>query len=404
MTAFRLVSITHPGLGGVVGVKRLDLLPNAEVTILTPQDKAGLEFLTGSVRRVRMPIVGRARRARFPSLAAALDLLDPDVVHLHADPETMLALQVARLCGGPTGRGLVLETELSDAGGGATWHSALRARRSLARTDAVVARTAGALASLRRLGFGGPGLIAGHGLEPQVLPDQDQARRLLHIPIGLRPVIGWAGPLDTRSHVADLLEAVALCATDVIVVIPAAGDLYQDVLDRADALEILHRVRFVAPETASGDLGQRPDLSAFPTLLAAVDALLIAPPANTLDRACSLRTVGLAHIHAIPVIHPGLPDMADMVGDGGWRVPFGDPTVLARLFNEFQARPHLLRSATAAAAVNAATRHSPEAAADGLARAIGAAAIARDNRTAGLADRQPRGPLALALRRQPGST
>jgi glycosyltransferase involved in cell wall biosynthesis len=404
MTPLRLVSITHPDLGGVVGAKRLDLLANSEVTILTPHEGGDVGGATGTVRRISMPTRGRQRSARFPSLAAALNLLNPHVVHLHADPDTRLALQVARVCGRHTGRGLVLETELDPAGAARGWTPSVRARRTLSRTNAVIARSACALSWLRRLGFDGLGVIAGHGLEPEALADSGSARRLLHIPPGPEPVIGWSGPLATRSHVADLLEAVALCGRDVVVVIPAAGPAYHDVLDRADALEVLHRVRFVAPERAADVGGERPDLSAFPTMLAAIDALLVAPADGAFDRASCLRAVELAHVHAIPVIHPALPDIAEMVGDGGWQVPFGDPALLARLFDELQARPLLLAAATSAAAANAATRHSPQAAAAELARAITAAAAASSEGPTRSHGRKLRDALGLALRRQPGST
>lgn len=404
MNRLRLVSITHPGLGGVVGTKRLDLLPDTEVTVLAPHEDGGAAGMVGTVRRISMPTSGSKRRARFPSLGAALNLLDPDVVHLHADPDTSLALQVARLCGPATGRGLVLETEMNPSGAAPGWATSLRARRTLACTNAVVTLTAGALASLRRLGFLGLGLIAGRGLEPQPLADTEGARRLLHIPGNRKPVLGWAGPLDTRSHVIDLLEAVALCSRDVIVVIPAVGAAYQDVLDRADALEILDRIRFVTAEQPGATLAERPDLSAFPTLLAAVDALLVAPPESPLDRACGLRTIELAHTHAIPVIHPGCPDMVDMVGNGGWQVPFGDPALLARLFEELHLRPELLQAAASAAAASALARHSPEAAAAELARAISAASVVRSEHGLRSEGRQGLAALRLALRRQPGST
>jgi glycosyltransferase involved in cell wall biosynthesis len=265
-----------------------------------------------------------------------------------------------------------------------------------------LARSAGALAALRRLGFNGLGVIAGRGLEPQPRPDAAEARRLLHIAPETRVVIGWAGPLRIRSQIADLMEAVALCERDVVVVIPAAGPFYQDLLDHADALEILHRIRFAAPQSAPnlatrGRAATRPDLTAFPHLLAAVDTLIVAPSDDEFDRAAILRTVELAHIHAIPVIHPDDPDITDLVGDGGWTAPFGDPALLARLFDELHACPALLQTAAAAAATNASTRHSPEAAAAELARALSAAAVQPANRSA-------HGALSLALRRQPGQT
>lgn len=404
MKRLRLVSITHPALGDVVGTKRLDLLPTTEVTILTPNEGGSAAGVAGTVRRISMPTNGRNRRARFPSLPAALNLLDPDVVHLHADPDTGLAAQVSRLCSAPHRRRLVLETEMNSAEYPHGWAASLRARQTLARTSAVLTRTAGALACLRRLGFLGPGLIAGRGLEKQRLPETDSARRLLDLADGKQKVIGWAGPLDARSHITDVLEAVALCKSDVMLVIPAAAPGYQDVLDRADALEILHRVRFVAAEHPAAAFAPLPDLSSFPTMLAACDALLLAPPDGALSRAFGLRTIELAHTHAIPVIHSGRADMIDMVGAGGWQVPFGDPALLARLFDALHTRPHLLAAAREAAAANAQARHSPEAAAAELARAIGAASVAGQDAGARLEGRPARAWLGLALHRQPGST
>lgn len=344
-----------------------------EVTVLCA-DGAGSFEAPGTVRQISL----RAhRRGRYRSLAAALALLDPDVVHLQAEPDSAVACQVADLCGIRSGRAFVLETE-----GGLSSHrfaAAWRARRSLAQADAAVARSSEALAGLRRSGFRGQGVIASPGEEPHPLPERADARRALRLPHAAAPVFGWAGtlddrsgPLGDRSGITDALEAIAASESEVILVIAEDGPERTDVLDRADALEILHRVRFVPPERAGAS-----GIAAFPDMLGAIDALLLAPTCAGAGRPGHWRAIALAQTLGIPVVYADLPGFAEAAGPGSWPIPAEDPTLLARLLDELAADPTLLAAAAAAAASHAAQHHTPQAVAAKLAFAIRAAHLGR---------------------------
>ncbi len=387
----RLVSIAHPACHGGSGAERLSLLGDLEVTVVDHDllDHALLDYEKSSfIRRISMPTRGRARAARFPSLAAALTLLNPNIVHLQADPDTLLARDVSRLCRKQSGRGLVLDSTFDGSPHNSLFAS-LRARRTLAHTACVIARSEASLSAIRRLGFTGYAVVAGHGQQQTVLPRRDEARRLLQLPATTALVVGWAGPLDGRSGVIDLLEAVAAC-DDVAVVIALGQPGVQDIADRADALEILPQIRFAPPEAEHA-------------ALAGIDALILAPPRDARERTFCLSNIALAQTHAIPVIHADLPELIELAGPGGWPLPPGDPALLARLFNELAAQPALLEAGAAFAASHAARRHSPEAAAIALARAIHAADPG--HRAGPAHDPWPRSRLfAAAFRRAPSRT
>ncbi len=367
----KLVSVLSPGGSARAGADRLACLPDAEVTLLTPNESPGGR--AGTVRRIALQVQGRGRAAWYPSLSGALALLDPDVVHVQAEPDSAVALQVAGLCGRRSGRGFLLEVE-SGAAPGRSVISAWRARRSLRRAHALVARSGEAIAAVRRLGFRGAGIVASPGEAPETLPSRAEALRELHVADADLPVFGWAGSLGAKSGVWDALEAVAAIESEIVLIIAGGGPERHDALDladafdRADALEILHRVRFVAP---APDAAGR--LAACPAMLAAADALLVAPPAAASAGADEWRSIALAQTHGIPVIYADLPGLAEAVGPGGWPVPPDDPALLSRLLGEIGADRSQLEAAGAAAAAHAAQRHTPAAAAARLAAAVRAA-------------------------------
>ncbi len=234
----------------------------------------------------------------------------------------------------------------------------------LARADAALARSREALRCLRQHGFSGAGFVAGPGEPPPPLPDRNAARRALDIRVGDGPVFAWAGPLPPCASLLPVLEAVAACERESVLAIPDGRGVPHDVVDRADALDILHRVRFVRPE------GDGPGLRAYPSLLAAADALLCAP--SSLDRAGAAcgDAIALAQCAGLPIVLAGTPELLEAAGSGGWTVPPGDSALLARLLDRLAADPAALAAGARDAAAHAARRHGPEAAAASLQAAL----------------------------------
>ena len=404
MSVLRIASIVHPERMEQVPERRFELLPHVEATILA---LPGAESRTASsvVRRVSLPVRGSGRAARFPSLATALTLLDPAIVHLQADPDTALAQQVASLASKQRRFGLVLETE-ADGCDGTKWKmvSALRSRRVLASTGALVARSAGALTCMRRLGFRGVGIVAASGQEALPLPAAQEAKRLLDLECDVSLVLGWAGPADMGSDILDVFEALAACQLKVALVIVASGGARQDLIDRADALEILDRIRFVSPHPAGPGERSAPSLAEQPILSGAIDAMLLGLPRNRFDRIAAVKNVEFAQVQGIPVIYPQHPEFAEVVGAGGWAVPRSDPGLLARLMTTLSRLPALVTERSDAAVSHAAMRHSPEAAAADLDRAIHAVAAGHTGVRSGLETQEALGGLQLSFNREPSRT
>ena len=403
MSTLRLVSIVHPARIEPVPERRLELLVDVEATILAAHCVSG-RTSSSTVRRISVSTRGDGRNARFPALASALALLDPAIVHLQAEPDTALARQVARLAAGQHRFGLVMETE-ADACGGREWSvmSALRSRRVLAGTGAVVARTAGALTRMRRLGFQGVGIVAASGVARETLPAAKEARRLLQLGPEFPLVLGWAGPADMGSGILDVLEAMAACEPAVALVLVASGRARQDITDRADALEILDRIAFVAPHSDRGGRRPAPCLAEQPAMAGAISALVLGPPRDRSERIAAIKNIEFAQVHSVPIIYPHDAEFAEIVGPGGWAVPACDPGLLARLLTTLCRLPAVVRDGSAAASSHAASRHSPEAAAADLDRAIHTVAAGRGGQRAA-ETHGGMGTVRLSFGREPSRT
>ena len=192
------------------------------------------------------------------------------------------------------------------------------------------------------------------------------------------PIFACGGPLRLRAAI-DLLEAVAACDQPITLLIPAREPLRSDLRDRADALEILDRIRLIDPETSSS------------TMLAAADTLIVAPSAREPVLSPYSAAIGAALCQGVPVIYADLPALKELVGRGGWPVRADDPGLLTRLLDELGRNPALIEAASRHALAEARERNSPEAAGAQLASAVwGVHLASRRNRMQPDTRRSPR--------------
>jgi len=173
-----------------------------------------------------------------------------------------------------------------------------------------------------------------------------EARIALGVAADASLVVGWAGSLDHRSGILDLIEAAAICDDGIVVVVPVRTG-HEQVADQADARELLHRVHF-APAVPPGRPGPAmPDAFAA-TAFAAVDVLLVPPPRHRAERGYFEAANAWAEANAIPCIRLGAsrPAQANaLAGWTSWSIRAGDSGLLARLLSVIAARPDMLDAA-----------------------------------------------------------
>ena len=163
VTALKLVSILHPDLVGRAPLERLGHLEGADVTLIA-SSAIDAAVLPATTRLVQLQSRGRGLLADYGALQSALHGLDADVIHLHADPRSLLAFRVSRLCGPAPSPGLVLDCELD---GKAARRSLWKwlARQTLTRADAIIARDRATLGQIRGP-LRGLALVARRGEQP----------------------------------------------------------------------------------------------------------------------------------------------------------------------------------------------------------------------------------------------
>ncbi len=299
---------------------------------------------------------GRRRLARYRGLRQLLRELQPDVLHVHADPCSLLTLQVATLRRRHhAASALVVECDHAVARTPFWPFSSVR-RRVLAAAGAAIARHATGLRQLALAGFDGSGFIIAPPVQTHPTPAQREGAGL---------TVGYAAPLEAEFGVIDVLEGVAACRLPVTLLIQGSGPLRAEIQDRAASLDVAARVHFL-------DASAGPD-GVDAATLARIDALIVMPHVKHATAAAFDRTIAAAQCHGVPVIAPDLAGLGEMVGGGGWLVEPGDPARLAGLLHHIASFPTELAGVTATTRREAANRYSDATIRDGLRRAFEAA-------------------------------
>ncbi len=297
----RVAIVSHPFADDTATVARWAAAGGAPVVIRP----VGAPACPG-VETIHLPVLGKAgsRLARYARLGPAL--AGADLVRVHADPGTALAWQSAgagrRAATRPA---LVLDVD-HGAGRPLSLMWQIVARRVLARADAAIARHGDGLARLRRGGFDGLGFVAGAG--PVIAPlRRDRATGPLTVGLATTALTPLSGAIE-------VLEAVAASQGTILIAVATEG--HARLADRAAALDVLDRLRFVEADD----------------LLPQIDVLVAVPHARAGYRYPYDRLIDAAQTAAIPVICSAIAGLPEVVGPGGWVVPANDAGALFEVF------------------------------------------------------------------------
>ena len=371
----KLVSVARSAAQSDADEQRFEMLaadPELQVTRVVPwTDEAPPERPGTALHTLREPVRLRGvprwgqRLQIYPRLAQLFTQLQPEIIHVDAEPGSLLASQVVRLRQRLlSDSAVVLETEQTGPEGLA-WPVRTIARRTLAQVDVLVVRHRQALEASRACGFAGQGVIVDYAVDRAVFhPAEPAAGAVPFHGSGL--VVGYVGDLIHESGLIDVLEAVAACRSAVSLSIMGCGPIRAELVDRAASLGISQRVAIIDPAPDGG--------AAFLNTLDAV-VMMLHPAPDTIRRAA--RTLVSAHACGVPVIVSALVGMQDLVRRGGWIVAQRDAGVLAQLLHHLATSREALACAAAASLEQAERRFSLDVVTHELHRALH---VARQNR------------------------
>ncbi len=359
LTEARLVRHALPANEGDVAADEA-LSSNAALIQRTAVVPAGSDHVetTGaagsSPRLIVLPVRRRGRLAAFEGLSAALNRHAPEAIHYHGDPSGLLAAQLVHYCRRAKGRCL-LAIELE--------HSAMQAPPRLWRTletvalraaDVVIARHQDGLSVARSRGFDGVGVVSAARVDSTELPARSLARTRLGLAAPACPVFGFTAPLQEGCGIVELIEAVAACDAELVLLVSGDGPLRGEIMARASALDVEHRFHLLPP-TSGQDLSRQPDM------LAAMDALLVLPVPSMACDAPFDRMIAVAQAHAIPVVCSTVSGLIEVTGAGGWVLPAGDAGSLFALLRDLAQQPSRLDAPRNLALQQAARRAGAQA-------------------------------------------
>ena len=319
--------------------------------VVVPRGEAG-RVGPAAAEIVPLGVLGSGRWAVYRGLARLLRSCGVTLVHLHADPASLLALRLTRFCASVLPQcAIVLEVEhASPLQHRGIWRSV--ASQTLRRTDAVIARHADGMGTIRSLGFAGVSVTSVAVGAALPLPSRAEARAVLGLPPEYGPCFVYAGAMTERAGLIDALEAVAACEPEIHLVVVGPAMHRQDVLAWAAALGAAERVVFRGAMVGG--------LSADLALLAVMDVLLVLPHPVEACRAPLDRQIVLAHACGVPVICTAVPGLPEVMGEGGWVVPPADPGLLFQLMRDLADSPSTLDRMCLAAVAQAESRGAAE--------------------------------------------
>jgi glycosyltransferase involved in cell wall biosynthesis len=337
------------------------------------------QVISGAYRRW-LPGLVSGRLDTIKGLGEALASVKPDVLHVHQEPGSLLALQALRLRDQVApATAVVVESEQADMTL-TTGTSTHIERFVLRRVEALVVRHKVRLELSRAHGFSGNGIVAGFGVDTtKYRPGlRNAAREALGV-AGF--TIGYLGQLQPESGLADVLEAIAAAKCSVNLIIKeqdlARGKtevaMRDEIAARATSLDIADRVRFIEPHEAVDDV----------TFLSSLDALVLMRRSVRRWREPYEHVIPEAQACGTPVIAAGLSGIPTLVGTGGWIVGERDAGLLARLLQRLATQPEVAQAVSAAALTHASQHASLDAVTHELRRAFDTAVQARQLHLAG---------------------
>jgi glycosyltransferase involved in cell wall biosynthesis len=325
-------------------------------------------------RWVRRIVSGRLDT--IPHLGETIATLQPDVIHVHQEPGSLLALQAVRLRDQLAPAAAVLvESEQADMDLTSGLTTQLE-KHVLRRADALLVRHKVRLELSRAQGFAGHGIVLGYGIDGRVF--RPGLRRAARDAMGVSGfTIGYIGRLVPESGLTDVLEAIKAARVPVNLIIKdqsglTSGSMRDEIVDRALSLDIADRVRILGPGEAPDDV----------TFLSTLDALVLMRRSVRRWREPFEHVIPEAQACGVPVIASGLSGIPTLVGAGGWIVGERDAGLLARLLHHLATQPEVTEAVAAAALAHIAQHGWLESVTQELRRAFDTAIQARRLRRA----------------------
>jgi len=345
----RVLLISHTCQSRTEGhprAERLACLPGVDLRVLVPDrwrhygrwrrpeapPDGAFALETG---RVAWPWAGPAQSYLhwYPGLAGTLRRFRPDVIDLWEEPWGLVSAQVCWLRGRllPQAK-IVSETEQNISRRLPPPFEGLR-RYTLGRTDYAVARSAEALQVLREKGYTGPGGVVPNAVDADLFRplDRERCRAALNIPGFL---VGYVGRLVEEKGLADHIDALRFCSSEVQCVFVGDGPFRGALEERARAAGKSGQVHF---------LPGRPQ-EELPPLMNAFDALALVSHTTSTWKEQFGRVIIEAHACATPVIGSSSGAIPGVIGAGGLVVPEKDPKAFAGAIERLRADPAQART------------------------------------------------------------
>jgi glycosyltransferase involved in cell wall biosynthesis len=285
---------------------------------------------------VRLPRFGPAKWYfhYYLGLRRRIAAIDPHVLHVWEEPWSLAALQVV-LLRNRLARSvpLVLEVEQNILKRLPPPFEQIRGY-VLRNTDYLLARSAEALAVVRRKGYAGRASLINHVLDQTIFVP----RSATSTPIrgaGEELTIGYVGRLVVEKGLDDVLDAISICAKPARLRIMGDGPYRDRLLARVRELNLGDRVSFLQWSEPRG----------VAEFIKSLDVLVLMTRTTKAVKEQFGRVIIEAHGCGVPVIGSTCGAIPRVIGEGGWIVPECDPTCLARLLDEIAARPELLAAA-----------------------------------------------------------
>lgn len=282
------------------------------------------------IGRVMCPHVGPAlwHLHWYPRLAHTLRTFQPDIIDLWEEPWGIVSAHTCWLRNRMLPKTKILsETEQNIDRALPLPFEKMRAY-TLQNADYAVARSEEAGQVLRAKGYRGQLEVVSNAVDADLFRplDREACRQELGV-AGF--VVGYVGRLVEEKGLMDMVEALPHCPADVNLVFVGNGVFQASLEQRAKALGIAARVKF---------MGARP-AETLPSVMNALDVLML--PSRTMPtwKEQFGRVLIEAHACGIPVIGSDSGAIPDVVGEGGLIVPERQPHALAEAVCRLHAHP-----------------------------------------------------------------
>jgi glycosyltransferase involved in cell wall biosynthesis len=258
-------------------------------------------------------------------LAAEIAAIRPDIVHVEAEPHSLMMGMVARLK--RSGFRLV----------GFTWENirrrgrfplSLTERYGIGKLSHLVAGNREAVEVMRWRGYDGPAtVIPQWGFDPARFAGSLAPSPALHASAGLR--IGYVGRLVEEKGLEELLRACAGLSAPYALTLIGRGPLAEPLRALAASLGLGSRVHWIGG-VAHGEI---------PTYLRNLDVLVL--PSRTLPwwKEQFGRVLVEAMLSGIAVVGSDSGAIPEVIGDGGLIYPEGEPQALRACLERLASDP-----------------------------------------------------------------